>query len=1357
MKTKTSKKYYPVKLWRRVTAYVMSFVLLLQIMAPGIAAAAIVITDNQIESRLMANYQFQPSSSTTHLYERALYVGQDLPANTPTISSLHKNLVAAKKGLPAPTFIPIAGDITLFVPVHILGKLVGDTYVQNRYVRDQITDLLGRHMINAGPGVTELTQNQALYDVAYDFATTNVHGYFFGKPIAADFTISRDMIWPEWRIINGQSVLVPIVYLSNITLDTRGVKDHTIEFAGGSAEFANIVIDNANLLLKRSTFVNVLGNVINKNGTITADQNLNLNVKGSLQNLSGTISAQNNISIVAGQFSNKTIVHPYVDKNGSGTRLGAVAGFNSVNGNISIKSYGDVLVEGGTVDAGNGSITFNAAGNIIIKGLATNYTTTSKDGHWQVNQSTLEIFKSHLNAKETIQLIAGGSIEINASDLISTHGGIELLAENGIHILDSLEQTSIQKSDRIGKTKGTASEFTSHAVRAILKTGKGVLLDTDTGDVILRAAQIDSADGAKVYAHSGGVHLLMTKELEERHLQTTSKGTWTIKTRTEDVIHENNIQNAIVGGLQVQAKYGINIEYTGVDGLSLKDQIDQFRKMPELKWAADLYDQSVATGGQSINWEVMEEVHKELKRSKSHLSPAAMAIIAIVVAVATGGAGAGMFGAIKGAIVGATQGAIGATAAAALGTALASGAVALTTQAAQSLAAGNNIRETFNAMDSDESLKSLAVAMVTAGALEAAKVDLFHVPEGSQIDMANLTKQASQAVVNSTVSAGVSTAIYGGNKADFLKAFNASLASNAVNTIGSKISGKIANSPSFEEAQKYIAHAAMGCLTSGLTNKIQDTDIENGCVSGAGSAVITQVLTADGVKQKLDEWGLKVKNTGVSYLELEKQATYFQSIGVDVAKLISAFSAYALGGDVNAAISSADMVAKANVYKAINLMGIYAEINGVGISSDPERRERIKSLYIKSVRDALAEKNVSAATINSLISKLEVKGVFNSVADFESASVTDPRNIDKIVDSRAKDTFQIGSSSTSDPYALVEIGIYSAPFDDVVNYGLDFLGATNRTVNILSPEEKQVIGIAFNVLTGGPLKTILNQALDYGKDKILPPEIADTINEIPVVLGSAGVGFLTGNNYSTIKDEYPYARNEEGIYDVKDWVDGMTWLASNITGLPDKRGTNTPTYIHQGSSGNPNNGNSIGNKILPTSAKFTSDFDEHAVKGLKNENGTHKISKNGSIDGAHNKDEFEGVLGNPRGLQPPVPAIYDSEDVRDASGRVIGTRYAYQVPALEGGKIKRDAQGNVVYKSEVQIKTTYDPRVISDQEYLAAAKRVSQLEYEANGMNFVNSPDKRQYPRTDPVTGIKFMVNFRLNNMNDVEVNSFMQ
>jgi filamentous hemagglutinin len=1188
MKNKTSHtmKYYRLSFGRRLTAGFMAAFMLMQICLPTVAFAATILGSDKITGQLLSNSEYQGSASSSYLFEKATYLNQTAPIQNETIETFFKSIVAAKIALPKPTLVPIAGDITIFIPVYLLGKLVGDAYVQTRFVRTQINDLLGRHLIDVGLYPTEIAQINMLYKRAKDFAISNTQ-YRFGDNLPASQTISADMIWPELRNINGQNVLVPIVYLTANTITTRGVKGHAIDFNGPVTEFGGITLDKTVLNVRRDSYLSVMRTLTNNGGTINLGDNATLNsntiinnggsingagnltitANGSLQNLSGTISATQNLDITAAQFTNKTVVYPYTDKYGTGGYLGPIsvisAGTRDANGNISnvgnlsIKSTkGDINFIGSDATA-TGTMTLDAKGNINILGVTIESNSNGRDGHWQVATNSVEVFKSHLTAQENLRLIAGGAINIQASDLVSTQGGIELLAQQGIYIVDDLNQEQIQKIDRKGKTTGQSSEFRTEAVRAILSAGKGVLLDSAYGDITLKASKITSNEGTQVNAQNGTVHLLMTKELEETHLNTVRKGTWTIKTRTEDIVNETNLQNAIVGGIQVQAKYGINVEYTGKEGATLQQQIEEYRKMPGMEWMAQLYDQSLASAGGNVNWTALEEIHKELKKTKTNLSSAAMAIIAIAVAVATGGAGAGMIGAIQGSVTSALTGAIGAGAASAVGAAMAAGALTLTTAAAQSLAAGNNFRETLNSLDSKDSLKALAVSMATAGMMNATGLDspdLFKVPKDSGISLASLGRQTIQVVGSATIQAGVSVSVFGGNREDYKKAFTQSLATNAINQLGKAAFDGISQS-SWDTSVKWIANISSGCIGGALTAKVNDTSQSTACYSAAGGALISQLMVdrATGLANKI----VNDKNSG-SYESLENYRKFVYENGQDISGLIAGFTAFALGGDVNAAKNSAEGVMRANAERFVTTQTLYSQIMGDKYYGKPNFEQNMEARYEDLAIAALQAQKVPQAQIDELMTAARDVGLFSDNAKADSIYWNNGKNIALATQDKAL------IPSTDQPETPLGGGI-----DEVIVTGVrnpiltqavvDVGVSTTQFLNSLSPQAKENAGLVVSAATGGAAKTVLVYGATQVAEGLLPDwakagldKLGEFQESIKTAIGTGFVALLTDNGYDRISNE-----NANGNEYTKEGSEGLGWITANVIGVSSMRG-NTP-------------------------------------------------------------------------------------------------------------------------------------------------------------------------------------------------------
>lgn len=1148
-KIKFVKSYVTFK--QRITGWLVAAFLLSQIFIPSIAAAATLVSNTSISSAMLSS-QFQKSQNSNYQYEQAVF-GDSQFISGKNITTFHDDLIASKINVGAPKFVPIAGDITIFVPTYPVGKLIGDNYVQNRYIRQQIINALGRHLIDAATDTDEIAQINRLYNNAKTFAINNNATYKYGDNLAANVTITIDMVWPERRTINGEEVMVPILYLTQDTLTKFAINDHKIEFLGGSATFKTVTLDHTKLVSGVNTLIKTTGDLKTTNSTISSEGNISLVVGGTLSLLSSAVDATKNIFILAGQVNAKTLLQPFFDKNGSGTRLGRITNINSSTGNITIGSLSDIQFEGSTVTATNGSITLNANNNINILPIATSSERWYSNGSWFNTISSLDVVGSKLSANEMISLAAGGEINITASQIISTLGGVELLAQNGIYVLDDQGQTLVKRQKYTRRTSIESSDFKSWAIRSVLNAGKGVLLATEEGDIKLKAAQITSSDGTTINARNGKVHLLITKEQSQYLYNSVRRGTWTTNTDNRQDVTETPIYNAIVGGIAVEALQGVDIEYAGAADIvtydmdengrlittstpvTLDDQMQEFRKMPGMKWMTDIYDNRNGKYGTKVDWQKVDLLYKHVKQTNTALTPALMIIIVIIVSILTDGAGSAIVG----------DGAATATAGTmtAAEVAIAQAAVTtLATSATVNLAEGKGFEGTLDAMMSDDGLKSLAIAMATAGALSYLNINELKLfgDQTKGMTLQALSNQAYQAVVSATVTAGISVTINGGNRDDFKKQFTYSLAANAFNQLGQNLSDKITQSPTLTEASKYIAHAGMGCLTAGLTSKLSNQDFNNACVSGAGGAVLSQAITdklQDDIRDLVTQANDNPSSNNVK--NVVDHLIFYQKNGVNITKLIAAITAFALKGDINAAANSATIVAQSSMYKLADIAQTYLSFTGGAVCAQADfaqcattKAENELAQNLKAAGKSDAEIQQAKVLLHDLNLKL---GILLAVA-YQNGD---------FANKLAEKHQTTGGTTTDNDNVVVEVLSQGQHLNELQTAIFDVESAGGKFLNE-NPAQKLLLeyviaGSSFGwtkaaiVMAGGAALALV--APDKTKE-----QMAAMFDKISRPVGNASVAFVLGTDSQNIED----AIVDGGVADFKNASDFSSWMIGQI-------------------------------------------------------------------------------------------------------------------------------------------------------------------------------------------------------------------
>jgi hypothetical protein len=366
-----------------------------------------------------------------------------------------------------------------------------------------------------------------------------------------------------------------------------------------------------------------------------------------------------------------------------------------------------------------------------------------------------------------------------------------------------------------------------------------------------------------------------------------------------------------------------------------------------------------------VVYKKLEDIH--IHEKTSNLSPAAMAIIAIAVSVAMGPGGASWIGS------GATN-AIG-------GAAMQAGAVTLATSAATSLANGEGIDGVIKKITSSDGLRSLAISMATAGVLNSEAFKSLGFVNNADFasnfftsELAiDIATQATQAVVTSTVRAGISTIINGGDLGDFGDSFKTSLIQSGVNALGEAMTDKISDAfslesgESFDVAMTYISNAAAGCIIGAVSFETQDNgqqdsndSAKNNCASAAtgaviGTAVAHATLNSDEFKQESEALETKIvaldfdENKHGKILDFIKSEDFkhhalgelhsLRDEGADIAKLSAALGVFVAGGSsqqINLSANLSEDVAKTQIQTQIQFQMAQAALSIENFNQQPD-------------------------------------------------------------------------------------------------------------------------------------------------------------------------------------------------------------------------------------------------------------------------------------------------------------------------------------------------------------------------------------------------------------------------------------
>lgn len=328
-------------------------------------------------------------------------------------------------------------------------KRLGDGFYEQRTVLDQIASLTGRRFLD--DNTDALAQYRALMDAGVQVAQQFDLSVGIALTPEQMANLTQDMVWLVSATVDGQQVLVPVVYLSAA---------HAKALAAGGATIAG-----KNVILTAS------GDITN-NGTIAASDSAQLTAANLLN--SGTLSAGNNLSVSAAQdiLNGGTI--------GAGGNVSLVAG-NDVRSGI------EAAVALGAVDLTelSGPVSTVALGNLQLGSI-------SAGGNLAISAGRdLNLDTTPVTAGSNLSLAAGRDLTATAT-AISAGKDAQLLAGRDLSL------AAIGHTVRTEGPHYDHTDTTTNTVNSV--TAAGNLTVIAGRDLASQGAQLDAGNTLAVGA-----------------------------------------------------------------------------------------------------------------------------------------------------------------------------------------------------------------------------------------------------------------------------------------------------------------------------------------------------------------------------------------------------------------------------------------------------------------------------------------------------------------------------------------------------------------------------------------------------------------------------------------------------------------------------------------------------------------------------------------------------------------------------------------------------------------------------------------------------------------------------------------
>ncbi|MGT9549526.1 contact-dependent inhibition toxin CdiA, partial [Escherichia coli] len=444
-------------------------------------------------------------------------------------------------------------------------RFLGDAAFDTRYVSNYMLNQIGGRYIN-GVG-SDTDQMRYLMDNAA--RAQKALGLKFGVALTADqvAALDRSILWYKAVTINGQTVMVPEVYLSpkDVTLQNGSIiSGQNVHLAGG-----NVTNSGSTLMAQNDLTIDSadsLGNL--ESGLINAGGALGLKAMGDINNISATITGKTvRLESLAGNVNNLTrYSHWQLDAPEDSLALkhtytGSIASVSAMD-SLDIRADKNISVTGAEISAG-GRAALIAGNDLSLNAID------------RVSSSRHANSESHQRSAELTTITAGDSVMLSAGRDVSSQGA-GIAAEDNITVragrdVNLLAEESVTGSSSYSKKKTVIDETVRQQGTEIASGGDTTI--TAGRDITAVASSVTATGNISVNA-GRDVALTTATESDYHYLETKKKSGGFLSKKTTHTISENSATReagALLSGNRVTVNAGDNLTVQGSDVVADRD------------------------------------------------------------------------------------------------------------------------------------------------------------------------------------------------------------------------------------------------------------------------------------------------------------------------------------------------------------------------------------------------------------------------------------------------------------------------------------------------------------------------------------------------------------------------------------------------------------------------------------------------------------------------------------------------------------------------------------------------------------------------------------------------------------------
>ncbi len=402
-------------------------------------------------------------------------------------------------------------------PSEILKKL-GDANYEAYLIQQQLINQTGTNRLDGYTG--EVEQVQGLMDSGLTEGTNA--GFIYGEALTEEQinNLESDIVWMVKTEVNGQTVLAPVVYLSNRTKNSI---------------LSGAVISASNIDMQ-------LTSLTNTGGTISGSENINVTSESDIINTSGNVQGGNvSLQSAEGSIINETIVRGDGNDESYTTSIGNTAGITATR-DLSLDAEEDINVIGADVTVG-GDASLTAGGDITFDTIVdrtTETTRSSSSSNLLGSNSTTTTTTTETNIGSSLNVggnlttgsgndttIAGSAVSVSGDLDVETGGDLNVVSRQDSETVHSVttESGAGVGGGVTGTETTTVNDFTGTNVGSSMSVGGNADLRSDS-QITVQGSDVEIIGDANVEATDG---IAVLDGVDERRTTTVVETTTFLK------------------------------------------------------------------------------------------------------------------------------------------------------------------------------------------------------------------------------------------------------------------------------------------------------------------------------------------------------------------------------------------------------------------------------------------------------------------------------------------------------------------------------------------------------------------------------------------------------------------------------------------------------------------------------------------------------------------------------------------------------------------------------------------------------------------------------------------------------------